>query len=378
MTRLYRYILLLPLILMVSCTSYEMQEPDDEAVTIAAGIGGLTRVSEDGRSFSDADVIKVQNASGDEYNLSEFTYDLGRDVWVASDRLLWSGTENNEFKAWHPSSASFEEFTVPADQSEGLDGGDWMTASASAKKSDGELVLTFVHHLAKVTVNIESWGDTVNEDDRESSKLNLLSLSTVMSNDGTSISGDAVGQYVLPYTSTPLTQYSAILAPGHYDIGDEIIRVYVGADPEPMTVLLDEELELLAGKAYTFALTVGRDGVKIAEDGVSVGDWTDGELLDPTLEPAQFSLPEGVSDTYENVTGPRLEIPLNVNVDYEVEVKDTDGAEVDWVTVEKTEVKSVVSRFLAILLKPNFGTAARSACVRLINEMLDKEIEINI
>ena len=137
--------------------------------------------------------------------------------------------------------------------------------------------LSFNHNLAKVTVTIDSWSNEFSANERVANALELNSLSSVMSNYGT-VSGDEAAKWVKAYVAQENTAFVAIIAPGTYASGDDIMQVYVNGSSTPLAVKTSSALTIESGKAYRFKLSVGKDLVAITSS-VTINGWED-EVLD--------------------------------------------------------------------------------------------------
>ena len=181
----------------------------------------VTRVSDDGTRFTDGDVVRVVNLDRTTDNLADYTYSESSNSWNTIDNLLWEGREENHFNAWHPASATYTMFSIPADQSNGISFADWMTASASASQSAGSVNFEFCHNLSKVTVHISGWGTEYAEAERVVNSVKIATISRFVSkNESGEISGNGQASMIV---SCPVTDdYSAIVAPGLYSAGSEI------------------------------------------------------------------------------------------------------------------------------------------------------------
>lgn len=370
-----RIFLLLPFIIAAaSCSEIdEYVAPVESQVDICASIGLPSRISDDGTRFVHGDVVKVQNTCRTDKNVAEFTYNEDTDTWFTSDPLYWSNLGEDSFVAWHPASAAYSSFTLPADQTEGTDMSDWMTSSIVAKKADGSIQLSFAHHLAKVAVRIKEWKDEFASDEREVSSLKILSTSTVFANNDGEISSDLLEQYIETFMRPEGNEFSAIIAPGVYEVGDEIIRMTVGG--KELVVRLAESLTILAANSYVFSIVVGKDVMNLSYDGVSVQDWGSDDLGEVGLENAVLELaPEAETDIDADFGGGEVFIPLNTNVPYDVEVDYGSGDE-EWISVVNPLTKSSQTG-LTLNLLPNKGTSLRTAVLKIICAALNKVIEI--
>ena len=272
------------MVLGVSCQKTEI-EVSDENVKIFVEISEeeLTRVNEDGSSFVSGDKVQVENTSRLTNNSATFTFDGSQ--WTTSDVILWDGQSENTFQAWHPADASFENFVIPADQSEGLDYSDWMTASATAKISDGGVKLKFKRHLTKVTVAIVGWGDEYDQTAKSIDRLDMISLSGVMSNTDGTVTGDGNILPVQTYAAKPNESLIAIIAPGSYEAGVEFMKVYINGNEDPLTVTTSQPFTLKPSMAYKLQLKIGKNSLTIASDDVTVKPWADETLEDVIVAP---------------------------------------------------------------------------------------------
>ena len=266
--------------LLCSCDKEMTLDTVESQVQISANITPcvVTRVTDDGTAFSNGDAIKVQNINRESKNLATYTYSESTGKWSTTEDLYWDGEAANTFNAWYPATAQYGSFTVPSDQSAGIAAADWMTATASAKKADGNVQLSFNHNLAKVTVLIESWSNEYAANEKVINSLELNSLSSVISYNGT-VSGDNAAKWVKTYPAQSNVSYVAIVAPATYNAAADVMQVYVNGASEPLKVKTTSSVVVESGKAYTFKLTVGKNLATITSS-VSVGAWEDYVLDD--------------------------------------------------------------------------------------------------
>ena len=276
----YKYLAIIFVTLLYSCDKEVMPDFVESQVEISANITPcvLTRVTDDGLSFTDGDNIKVQNMNRAEKNLATYSYSESTSKWNTSDALYWGVQPTNTFNAWYPATSAYNSFTIPTDQTAGTATADWMTATTSANRANGAVNLSFNHNLAKVTITIDKWNNEYLENERVISLLELSSLSGVMSYDST-LSGDNQAKWVKTYTKDANKSFVAIIAPGTYASATNIMQVYVNGSATPLAVKTPSNLTLEAGKAYRFKLTIGKDLATITSS-VTVGDWGDVDLED--------------------------------------------------------------------------------------------------
>ena len=294
MKKTYQYLTWAAMTLsLAACTQDEaLHEFDDpNAVRINATIGAvesrLAYGTDGATNFTNGDAIKVVNTKRDIGNKDAATYTLTEGTWTTTDAFIWnSGAEaNNQFNAWYPATASYETFTIPAEQNTEalLAAADWMTATTEAmtKPDDCTLNLTFAHKLAKVTVNISSYGTEYG------TTTPTLSEVKIYTSGGTAI--------------TPLAgtgSYTAIVTPG---VAYTSTFMTLKANDVELTVkptaTLTAEGGLTAGTHYTFTLKVGKD--KAIIESVTVGEWETptNDFTDGTAEEIDYLYDES-SNTY--------------------------------------------------------------------------------
>ena len=271
----YKYLAIALATLLCSCNKELAPDTIESQVQISAQIipTVVTRVTDDGTAFTNGDAIKVQNMNRENKNLATYIYTAATGKWSTTDELYWDGESANTFNAWYPATAAYASFSIPSDQSAGTAAADWMTATTSAKKAAGNVQLAFNHNLAKVTVVIDSWSNEYAANEKIVNSLELNSLSSVMSYNGT-LSGDNTAKWVKTYTSQANTSFVAIVAPAAYNADTDIMQVYVNGASAPLKVKTTSSVKIESGKAYTFKLTVGKNLATISSS-VTIGEWDD-------------------------------------------------------------------------------------------------------
>jgi hypothetical protein len=267
----YKYLAIAFATILCSCNEEVTPDIIESQVQISANITPcvLTRVNDEGTAFTNGDQIKVQNVDRETKNLATYTY--SNDVWTTYDELYWGVQSENTFNACYPATAAYNSFTIPANQTTAVNlaSADWMTATTTASRNS-TVALSFSHNLAKVTVTIKERSNEYLENEQVINSLELNSLSSVMPNNNTAM-------WVKAYEKEENTSFVAIIAPGTYTSGKDIMQVYVNGSSTPLAVKTKEALTLEASKAYSFKLTVGKDLATITSS-VTVGDWGDVDL----------------------------------------------------------------------------------------------------
>ncbi|MCR8882658.1 fimbrillin family protein [Phocaeicola plebeius] len=284
---------------------------DPMAVHIRAGIEALqTRVNTTGAgdAWEDGDMISVANTStGAVTGKDKAVYKYNGGTWgpEGADYMVWAD-DVNTFEAYYPvvegKTDSYTQFELPADQSSSnptetnyIGRADYMTAAASQSKSDA-LNLTFKHHLTKVTVKISGYGNqyATQKPVFQAPTFTVPTTTTpvpgktlTVANSGTTVTG----LFSEDASAEAKHSFTAVLLPGKYAADDTFVQLNIQGGTS-LTVKANEQLTngLVSGKAYTFNVTVGKNGATI--NSVTVGDWgTDGWTESGTADAAlSFSI----------------------------------------------------------------------------------------
>lgn len=269
---------------------------DPMAVHIRAGIEALqTRVNTTGAgdTWETGDLISVANTStGAVTGKDKAVYKYNGSTWEpeGADYMVWAD-DVNTFEAYYPvvegKTDSYTQFELPADQSSNTPGAanyigraDYMTAAASQSKSDA-LNLTFKHHLAKVTVKISGYGNqyATQKPVFQAPTFTVPTTKTPVPGKTLTVAGNGTtvtGLFSEDASTEAKHSFTAVLLPGKYAADDTFVQLNIQGGTS-LTVKANEQLTtgLESGKAYTFNVTVGKDGATI--NSVTVGDWgTDG------------------------------------------------------------------------------------------------------
>ncbi len=237
--------------------------PETDVVRIAsATVGTQSRAAVDANGF----------ANGDEFSLSTSadgtgaaTYKLSDGNWTGT--LYWSNDDKSDFYAAYPSTATYNSFTLPTDQSSGIEDANYMTAKQEKVQRKAGLNLEFCHKTAKVKIKIMG---------RSSDGLNdgILAGAVIRSPHsgytGAAVTGNAVA--VTPQTDTaPETGvevcYTALVIPGEAT-NFKLFSVNVGGKAVEFTTDIDFE----ENHVYEYTLTIGED--RLALNSFSVSNWT--------------------------------------------------------------------------------------------------------
>ena len=245
--------------------------PDAVRFHITAGDMPQTRVNteSDGSSFESADLIAISADGGTSYS----NYIL-RNEWIPDEGqhyLRWK-EEELSFQAYYPVTpgTDYTHFTVPTDQSDesNLRAADYMKAEATGKSSEGSVKLTFNHQLVKVIITSITLAEEVK--DKQLNQVTFHTKGNVLEN-GRITNGHEDVRY---YSFQSGNSYMAILPPQSGNSSAAFIKVLLNNTNYPLTGIPALE----AGKAYTLALQVGHDGVKLVRD-ITVEEWGKTETM---------------------------------------------------------------------------------------------------
>ena len=245
---------------------------DPNAVRITAQVGktsanGFTRsnplgaTEADQKKFKEGDMISVK-ADGQD----AVTYQLVGSEWQPQGGkfLKWESNEMN-FTAYYPASfdGNLNNITLPKEyDAASLAANDFMSYSGKQSNTKGnQLSLIMERKMARVVVEIDGFNDQ-------------YAGATVNSINSLSICG------IKAYKHTD-NKFYALIKPCAAQNSQTFISLDVAEGEGESKTTKTEKLtgipELVAGKSYTYKLTVGKN--KISVSGISVADWTPGEII---------------------------------------------------------------------------------------------------
>ena len=235
---------------------------DPNAVHITAEVGkasadGFTRsnplgaTEKDQQKFNQDDEISVK-ADGQE----AVTYKLVGSEWQPQGGkfLKWESDEMN-FTAYYP--ASFDgNITQPTEYTteKSLADADFMSYTGKQSNKNGNtLTLTMERKMARVVVEVVKFNDQYDKN----TSVNSVTIKGVKA-----------------YNHKTDGKFYALMVPCDADNKAKFLSLEVG---ESNTETYTGIPELVAGKSYTYQLTVGKN--KVVVTGITVKDWTSGETL---------------------------------------------------------------------------------------------------
>ena len=187
--------------------------------------------------------------------------------WIQDKKLFWDGDGNNTLLAVYPAGSEYGSFTLPTDQSDEtkLKSADYMNAYCVSSKSQGAVTFAMKHRMAMLTATY----DFKNEFAQGTvlSKAEVYSTSSTATFDYTQegiMSVDEESQWVSAYIRDG--KFTAIVMPGEYKTGDELMRVTVDGATEPLIVKAKEDFTLGEGEHRAFTLSVGKEYIEADEN----------------------------------------------------------------------------------------------------------------
>ncbi|WP_455623683.1 fimbrillin family protein [Parabacteroides sp.] len=247
------------LLTLAACTGDELAERGTELpagkypITFTAAVDGLTvtRATADG-SWTGTEEVAIQIGS----TTKKYTVSSGGSMSVAAGDtpFYWENKNDIAVSAWYPyNSGSKPALVVKADQSKdnGYQLSDYLEAT-DATVTFQEPKLTFTHRTAKVVVTLV----------KEASIPDLNNVTvTFVNQDG--VKGD--GTDVTPKTETNgdnVTTYTALLVPQQIQ-NNQFIKVTIGSNAYYYTPANATDVDLKAGMAYTYTITVKKEGLQV-------------------------------------------------------------------------------------------------------------------
>lgn len=233
-------------------------------MTFTAQVDGLTatRATSD-NSWAGNEEVAIQ--IGDE--IKKYTAVSDGNLTVASDDpFYWQSTNDITVNAWYPyndTKPAAADLKVKADQSDNTNyqASDYLETE-NATVTFANPTLAFKHRTAKVVVTLQA-GEGVTD----------VSGATVKFLNQTQVEGD--GTEVVPNATVTLGAYTALLIPKRIQ-RQQFIKVTIGTSDDARDYYYTPtDVNLEAGKQYSYTITVKKEGLVV--EGISVS-WTDSDL----------------------------------------------------------------------------------------------------
>lgn len=266
---------------------------DSNAVHVSASVGSIFTRSyptdeTKQTSFNNGDVMGVSN------NGKSLNYTFNGTDWQPGNEsyLVWDASSLN-FQCWYPADSknSFSKGYIQEDQSNAKEiaKSDYMTAAVTDLKEipgDRQLKVAMVRKTARLILNIQNFNDQF---DANTTKVNHVRIVGKKCTDASEAS--TINIKPLQNGEGGInTTYTALVAPGTTEG-----HLYFAAEGTTETPLVVKTGSLVAGKSYTYNLTVGKN--KIAINDITVKEWTTGEITGGKAE--ETILPPYITFTAE-------------------------------------------------------------------------------
>ena len=290
---------------LVSCSKSDVPMsgyPADGVVRISPTVAELATRAEGSTEFNGPDLgLGLFYGENDKYNRDNSLWTKDESgKWNSDTPVLWKNAEAEAVVyAFAPYSQNFDSairsvrWSIPSDQSAGLDGADYLWYSdkvtpKNLKDKDGKLDVELKHALLKLTVNLtfgNEFGDTAPE-------IKEVWLNGTMASVYCSLDYDQRG-LLNPPASEPLdikmhkaadNRYEAIFYPstGQKSGGDMLTVILANGRDYHLKLSADLALEkdsrnedyYLGGYAYSMNAQVGKDKIELAD--ISIDSWKTG------------------------------------------------------------------------------------------------------
>lgn len=299
-------------------------------MTFTAAVDGLTatRVAKDNNGktiWSENDLVAISMDGGQSHKVYKIT-DAGTGAMspnntVGSDAntLYWSKTTEN-IAAWYPVTCTIgsgEGEVSIADQSSGFGtlenilhapGDEYLYSNNSGSK--GSVAFTFRHALAKVKVTLKKEDGKSDFTDDEISNATVAFMgytAGTLGYGGMARTGkdenkaiQSKKEVVTPSdgSGTSTTTYTALLIPQQME-KKQFIKVTIGTDDYYYTPTNSTDANLEAGKAYSYTITVKKEGLTVQANFYEI-TWGDDGTGSSSQGDSNISFQVKISDTGTN------------------------------------------------------------------------------
>ena len=254
---------------------------DSNAVHVSASVGSIFTRSNPAAtdeakqmSFNSGDVMGVSN------NGTSLNYTFNGTDWQPGNGsyLVWDKSDL-KFQCWYPADGknTFSKGYIQDDQSsaEAIAKSDYMTAAVTNLTEipgDRQLDVAMERKTARLILNIQSYNDQFTADTKVN-HVRIVGKECTDANETSTINIKPLQKGEGGINTT----YTALVAPGTTEG-----HLYFSAEGTTETPLVVKTASLVAGKSYTYNLTVGKN--KVSVNDVTVADWKTGNTLNGTTD----------------------------------------------------------------------------------------------
>lgn len=271
--------------------------PEDGVVRIAANAGELQTRGDGTNGASEYAGttlgLFLDYGSDDRFTMSNVRWSKGTSDWAPDKQMLWkNSTATADIYAYAPyvggaADAKNLAFSIPADQTGGIVAADLVTwhAEGFAPNSDnpkfvgGKVNISFSHRLVKLTFNFVK-GNQFGSDVTVSEAMLLGTVSKVVCDlaktDGPGKATDATSLDIKLHKVDDL-KWEGIFCPGDGQAPKAKMLQVKMSDGTILNYFVPAEgiVTFMSGTAYEMNMRLGKDKIELAENGVTVGGWTD-------------------------------------------------------------------------------------------------------
>lgn len=276
------------LLAIAACTKENSTLQENGEITIEASIGTPTKVNYNGNAttFTSGDQISVYAWMGDAtavpatrvVNGVKNTFDGTN--WTPEKQMLWKTVSDPHYFLGVFPTKEITDFTADPYtlNPEAYTASDLLIATnlTGVKATDGAVVLTFDHAMAKLNVNLKfrsQWATTpdvtsVTVKAKNTATVNYLTKTVTATGDASAVNIPAASAVASGYKKS----YSGLQVP---QTGVKEITVTI--DGKDYVYTAQEDIPLEGGKYTTLGLNVGKDAITLGT--ISVVDWQEGTIL---------------------------------------------------------------------------------------------------
>lgn len=230
-----------------------------------ATVGTSTRATANDTEFAVGDAFRLSTSAD---GTGAATYTLGADGWRSTAPLLWGSTLPVTYHAAYPATATYNNFTLPTDQSDGTANANYMTASVEAQERTA-LSLAFEHKTAQVIVKI-----TRRTAGNDGTLTDAVIRSPHSEYADATVTGNAISVSPQPASANGTgeeTRYTALVLPGTAE-GFNLFSAKINGKEATFTT----DVAFEENRIYEYTLTIGKDRVTLED--FSVKEWTAKDL----------------------------------------------------------------------------------------------------
>lgn len=306
---------------------------DPNAVHVSASVGSIftrSNPTDEAKqtSFNNGDVMGVSN-SGKSIN---YTFDGTNWQPGNGSYLVWDKS-NLKFQCWYPADGknTFSKGYIQEDQSSATEiaKSDYMTAAVTDLKEipgNRQLDVTLERKTARLILNIQSFNNQFDASTTKVNHVRIVGKECTDANETSTINIKPLQKGEGGINTT----YTALVAPGTTEG-----HLYFSAEGTTETPLVVKTGSLVAGKSYTYNLTVGKN--KIAINDITVKEWTTGEITGGKAE--ETILPPYITFKAEGEQTFKMTTEAKGYERYEISGLQYSLNNGDWKDVEETGIR---------------------------------------